>query len=463
MSGLVLCFDAANPKSYNVGIATTAWNDLSGNGNNGRLIGGVGYEDANRGILRFDGVNDYADCGPVPAIGSSLTGLTVNVWINPSVRDVKCIAENGTNYTTNTFYMFQENANYFTFAVWGGGGVGYDVVYANFIYQTNTWYNLTGVWSSNNRLELYCNGVLCSGTRGGVVQTSVINGNTNLLLGSRNYGSFPFAGKYSYASFYNRALTAAEVLQNYNALKFRFVQPSPKVVDDGLILYLDAADVDSYPAFGTIWTDLSGRGNNGTLDNGVGYSNEFGGALTFDGVNDSVTIADNFDFRNTFPSGNFTITSVSKSTDTTTYPKSSHPFWIQTYVLNNAGAIANKGMSSADGSNATSFGIEVNDGGNYFIGYINHIVNVSTVYHRSFVVDRSNGFALRYYVNGNLLGEIKSASVTGTIYTTGGMSFGNMYGWMFNGSLYRLSVHNKALTSTEVLQNYNAVKGKFGI
>jgi hypothetical protein len=221
--GLILAVDAASQRSYS-GVGTT-WYDLSGKGNNGTLTNGPTFDSSNNGYFVFDGTNDYVDCGPVSTIGSSLTGLTVNVWINPSVKATKCIAENGTNYVTNTFYMFQENADYFTFAVWGGvgrNGFGYDVVYANFVYQTNTWYNLTGVWSPNLRLQFYCNGVLCSGTRLGEAQSSVINGNTNLLLGSRNYGSFPFSGKYASASFYNRALTASEIQQNFNALRGRF-------------------------------------------------------------------------------------------------------------------------------------------------------------------------------------------------------------------------------------------------
>ena len=54
----------------------------------------------------------------------------------------------------------------------------------------------------------------------------------------------------------------------------------PRVITDGLVLALDAADVSSYPGSGTTWTDLSGNGNNGTLVNGVGYDN---GSLIFDG------------------------------------------------------------------------------------------------------------------------------------------------------------------------------------
>ena len=58
------------------------------------------------------------------------------------------------------------------------------------------------------------------------------------------------------------------------------------IIDDGLVLYLDAANTKSYPGSGTTWTDLSGNGNNGTLENGVGYNSGNGGSLVFDGVDD---------------------------------------------------------------------------------------------------------------------------------------------------------------------------------
>lgn len=61
---------------------------------------------------------------------------------------------------------------------------------------------------------------------------------------------------------------------------------NPKIVTDGLVLCLDAANPKSYPGSGTVWSDLSGNGNNGTLVNGVGYNSNNGGYLTFDGSND---------------------------------------------------------------------------------------------------------------------------------------------------------------------------------
>ena len=74
--------------------------------------------------------------------------------------------------------------------------------------------------------------------------------------------------------------------------------PSP-IITNGLVLCLDAADRNSYPGSGTTWTDLSGRGNNGTLQNGVGYSGDNGGSLSFDGVDDYVSIG-----TSGFPFGN---------------------------------------------------------------------------------------------------------------------------------------------------------------
>lgn len=63
----------------------------------------------------------------------------------------------------------------------------------------------------------------------------------------------------------------------------------PKIVKDGLVLALDAANPKSYPGTGTTWNDLSGNGSNGTLVNGVGYSTDNKGTMSFDGVNDYST------------------------------------------------------------------------------------------------------------------------------------------------------------------------------
>ena len=66
---------------------------------------------------------------------------------------------------------------------------------------------------------------------------------------------------------------------------------SPKIVTNGLVLCLDAADQKSYPGTGTTWFDRSGNGNNGTLIGGVGYNSTNAGIIVFDGINDNVSFS----------------------------------------------------------------------------------------------------------------------------------------------------------------------------
>jgi hypothetical protein len=65
---------------------------------------------------------------------------------------------------------------------------------------------------------------------------------------------------------------------------------SPRIVTDGLVLALDAANTKSYPGSGTTWSDLSGNSNNGELVNGITYDDTNLGSLVFDGVDDYVQI-----------------------------------------------------------------------------------------------------------------------------------------------------------------------------
>lgn len=219
-NGLVLYLDAANVKSY-PGTGT-AWNDLSGNGNHGTLVNGVGYSTGNQGTMVFDGTNDTVDCGAMPVIGSSLTGLTVSMWIRTATNSVRIYAENGTNFTTNTFYLAQENATNLTFLVYGSDT--YDLVQISSPnpYPLNTWFNIVGVWSSGIRCKLYYNGENRTQNRDGTARTSLRNGNTNLFLGSRAGTSLYHQGDISATQIYNRALTDQEILQNFNALRGRY-------------------------------------------------------------------------------------------------------------------------------------------------------------------------------------------------------------------------------------------------
>jgi hypothetical protein len=216
--GLVLCLDAANRKSY-PGTGTAS-NDLSNIGNNGILVNGVSYSTTNNGIFTFDGTNDTINCGAASQIGSSLTALSVEVIVRPTTAATKLIAENGTSFTTDTFYLAQEDGSNFSFSIYGPGGQ--DMVKANFTYSTNTWYHLIGVWKSNIRNKLYSNGINVTTAGAGTIRSSVQNGNTNLFIGSRNNSQFFFSGDIALVRIYNIELSAEQVIQNFNALRGRF-------------------------------------------------------------------------------------------------------------------------------------------------------------------------------------------------------------------------------------------------
>jgi hypothetical protein len=213
--GLVLCLDAANPKSY--GGSGTTWTDLSGRGNNGTLVNGVGYVGTNGGALSFDGVNDYVNLGTPSSLTSLYTSnnkVTVCAWvrINANVgQDI--IFDSGSNERIQLDLF----GNAFRFTITTSGGI---IRTANNPLNINTWNYCIGTYDGTN-VSSYSNGSLVSQ----VGQTGNISSDTsNFIIGNYsilNYG-YGLNGNISQVSIYNRALSASEVKQNYNATKSRY-------------------------------------------------------------------------------------------------------------------------------------------------------------------------------------------------------------------------------------------------
>ena len=201
MNNLVLCLDAGNSKSY-PGSGTT-WTDLSGNGNNGTLVNGVGYNSGNGGSLSFDGVDDYVNCG-TPSISAGK--ITVNAWVKINAGS---ITQHVVDSASNAWHLAILNSNrpYF----WNGS------VYhqASPILTVGQWYMLTGVQGTT--LDIYINGVL-----GQSIVTNVNVTTNNVNLGRYQSGGRQLNGNIAQVSIYNRALTAAEIQQNFNATRSRF-------------------------------------------------------------------------------------------------------------------------------------------------------------------------------------------------------------------------------------------------
>jgi hypothetical protein len=206
------------------------------------------------------------------------------------------------------------------------------------------------------------------------------------------------------------------------------------IITDGLVLNLDAGNPNSYPGSGIIWTDISGNGNNGTLINGVSYNSGNNGYLFFDGVDDYVS------FSYVQPAYNST-TSFSWNV------------WV--YPIRNSNAdilMGNRGGSELIFTKLTTNNFEyypTNWGG---AAPLNVWQNICVV------KDQTN---LYYYRNGTLIQSATSADTkASTPFYVGGDPAALEY---FNSSLAQVSVYNKALALTEIQQNFNALRSRFGI
>ena len=216
-SGLVLCLDAANRKSY-PGSGTT-WTDLSGNGITGTLtnmeIPGD-YTSTNGGILTFDGTNEYVAANTSLINRTSGQEITVSCWIKPS----RTSGQYGTicgnvfgNFVTYNWLLYQHTDN---------GAIsfhsGNNQYKSSYIPTINVWVNATHTVTSSGVSTLYVNGVSTQTFTG-----FTYGGTPGILgIGAVDGGFTPFQGDIAQASIYNRALTATEIAQNYNALKGRY-------------------------------------------------------------------------------------------------------------------------------------------------------------------------------------------------------------------------------------------------
>ena len=211
-NGLILNLDAGNSASY-PGTGTT-WTDLSGQNNNGTLVNGVGYSSSNGGTLTFDGVNDRVSSFPTqfPNLGSK----TIDVWFksNTTTRQGLCGTRNGTNGWV--FTINRTTAGRLTYFHTGFNVAEYD---AGIV--ANTWIHAAVTHNASTSIaRLYINGSPLGSVNVGSITASPFNG----VIGDEDgtTPSVPFNGSISQTKMYNRVLSDAEVLQNYNVTKTRF-------------------------------------------------------------------------------------------------------------------------------------------------------------------------------------------------------------------------------------------------
>lgn len=216
--GLVLCLDAGNLRSY-PGSGTT-WTDLSGNGNNGTLVNGIGYSGDNGGSLSFDGVNDYVDLNDLDLT----TAFTLSIWFkgNATQPDTFCGLLNKSTSTNlgNWALNGDSSSSYVRFGFQNTSNSQVEI--SNNLYndiKSNTWVNYVGTYDFSN-LKLYRNGVeIASAAETSTPETNNNSASIGYRVVSNNYA---FSGLVSNASIYNKALTPQEIQQNFNSIRSRF-------------------------------------------------------------------------------------------------------------------------------------------------------------------------------------------------------------------------------------------------
>lgn len=228
----------------------------------------------------------------------------------------------------------------------------------------------------------------------------------------------------------------------------------PKIVTDGLVLYLDAGQQNSYSGSRTIWRDLSGNGNNGTLTNGPTYSSTNGGSIVFDGVNDYVITSNNVNI-----SGDFSATlSV----------------WVKFIELSTGyrcvcmfGATGTmQGFSLF--SNIVAYGSGSVAIGFYGIqnAYVQSVLTTNTWY--NLVATKIPGAVsssnTKLYINGALQTlTFATSSIPNATNTVAYIGSDPVNEVSNNMNISSFSIYNRALTASEIQQNFNALRGRFGI
>ena len=231
----------------------------------------------------------------------------------------------------------------------------------------------------------------------------------------------------------------------------------PRIVTNGLVLSLDAADQNSYVSGSTTWNDLSGNANNGTLTNSPTFNSGNGGSIVFNGTNQYGTASDSTSLRPT----SFSIDTWFRPTSFNLYSNIiSKPFngpvWTPPYLsymirINNTGTVLE---------------CSTNTGGTYRALQPNYTFVANTIYNVTFTLNSSTGAAV-VYLNGSVLSS--TTFTAGAIsYSTPPLIIGAGYGASpvgeyFTGNIYSVKIYNTILNTTEIAQNYNATKSRFNL
>jgi len=220
-NGLVFSLDAANFRSYS-GSGLTSFGLVGGIG--GTLVNGVGFTSANGGSFIFDGTNDFINCGNPTVLQGLQLDMTLSLWF-------KRLGNTGSG-TLYSDYSDVSGLKIASLLRMDGSTLRYFTSSPSTTYQyveptnivNNIWYFVSVTVSgtlSSPILSIFINGTTYTYNLSALIN-SPYTGSTHCIGGNIHVANEYFNGIISQLSIYNRALTAKEVKQNYNATKKRY-------------------------------------------------------------------------------------------------------------------------------------------------------------------------------------------------------------------------------------------------
>jgi hypothetical protein len=426
--GLKLYLDAGKGLSYS-GTGSN-WVDLSGNYNNGFLTNGPAYISANEGIISFDGTNDFISFNSQPISSSAFTiilNFRVSSFTNQGTKYRRLIAINQSGYTFDNPFAFFVNDTGKLGYLFGNGSTNTEemlTITGGPTLEINKWYHATLTFNGTQK-KLYIGGNLVSTIANTTTFTNSLN--NKLIIGSRNGTDGCMQGAIGTVHVYDRALSDSEVMTNYAIYSSRYVSG---IVTSGLMLYVDPDNVQSYPGTGNTIYNLVGTSYNGVLNNGASFGTDSsGGYIATDGTNDYVKFPLT---RSTVPYTVFVFARILGSgrliSDDTN--------WLMGNWQGNQNAYHANGWVW-------------NSGGPTGNGWRSHCTT------GDFAADN-----WKIFVNGVKLTENNG----------GGGGFTNITWGIWNsssepcaGNFGVFLVYDRVLTDAEVLQNHEALRGRYGI
>lgn len=481
INNLVLHLDATNLNSYS-GTGNT-WTDLSGNSNNATKYNTPNFLNlGNSSNFFFNNVNKTT---------YSTQGLTIDGFTfskNPNIPQTSSFTFEAFVYI-NALYngeVIIGNSVDTTGYRWGihGDGSMYMLIGDNSNYSeltlgagqitTNSWLHLVGVFDRTNELG------------GGIKAYAYVN---KTLIGSQTIVAAPnlplttpgivktpccnaFNGYINIIKIYNKALSSAEVTQNYNSQNIISYNPIPTptplptdtptptplptstptptvtgvtgttIVTTNLKVNLDASNSSSYPGTGTTWTDISGNNYTSSLVNGPTFNSANGGSIKLDGSNDYITL----------PSSSV----MNFNADFTVEITFKHP--ASGNVLLMAGLANSHFQIRANPTNVSLTLSDIVELGNFGSSTA---ISRNKIYVLTITMNKSLNTCYCY-----LDGVYKSSLNIGSrTFSSASPVLGKHLCCyeIYNGSYYGFKFYDRKLTDSEVQQNFDSVKTKLGL